>query len=251
MSNLKTDLESRIAAERSKLQAEEAREQSLTIARVDPLKSGDDAALDRIEGEIDQSRTAQLRITERIELLESSKEEAEEADHEATIDALFADAENHRATAEKLIRSKYPKLAKEMGALLAEVSGHESAIRRANEKLEWYSRDPVASSNSFRNRHGFNQVVSVLRSFGPRDWGHPAREFIHWTNGFTPIDTRSGQKVTNVESEVEEKQWVPGHVAPSLLEVITLPGLFESDEAFWPRPSSTDTQTDLEEDEAE
>jgi len=103
-----TVIANRIKAERERLAAEEKIERELADKRKALLVDGSDAQVDDCERRIDASRSAQVRILERIDLLAPQIANANEAHRAVELDALTASANKARESGEKLIREYEP-----------------------------------------------------------------------------------------------------------------------------------------------
>jgi hypothetical protein len=137
----------RIVAEQQKLAAEELNEKNLTTQRIALLTDGSDVDVDTCEIKIDQSRSAQLRSLERIELLADQLKQANRAMEEQRFADLAAGAERARQRGVAIITKTYPKLAKQLGEALAELKECEATIWSANHELTTAKRtDSVVES---------------------------------------------------------------------------------------------------------
>jgi len=151
------NIHARILAEQQKLHAEEQNERELTAKRISLLTEGSDKDVDTCELAIDQSRSAQLRCLERIELLAEQLKQANRKAESQRLDEVAAGAQRARERATSLLR-KYPKAAREVAALLAEVKTCESEITAANLILAEAARPTVESADPKR--------FSVYGNFG-------------------------------------------------------------------------------------
>jgi chromosome segregation ATPase len=139
----------RILAEQKKLHAEENSERDLTTKRIALLTDGTDKDVDTCEAAIDQSRTSQLRCLERIELLAEQLKQANRKAESQRLDEIAAGAQRARDRGLVLLR-KYPKLARELATLLAEVKTCEDQITAANVELDAAKRPNVESADPRR-----------------------------------------------------------------------------------------------------
>lgn len=141
----------RILAEQQKLHAEEKSERDLTTKRIALLTNGSDKDVDDCELAIDQSRNAQMRCLERIELLAEQLKLANRTAESQRLDEIAASAKRAHDRAASLLK-KYPKAARELAALLAEVRTCEEMIAAANRQLEAAKRPAVESADPKRFR---------------------------------------------------------------------------------------------------
>src|SRR4051812_338206 len=94
------EIQTRIDAEQKRLATEQQRETELIAKRAGPLEAGDDAALNKIEGAIAESRTTQQRIAERVAILQQRMEAEQAAELNAALDAAEGDAAKAREIGE-------------------------------------------------------------------------------------------------------------------------------------------------------
>jgi hypothetical protein len=138
LSGSMTAADLRAAAERADAEAKAAstRLAELTQQRLDGLLGDvDDKALDRVESQLrDVTRTrdrAELKATE----LWRRHGEAVEAERLATIDAIHAKGQAALDRATKLIRDRYPRLAKPIVELALELDDIEAEVAKVNRQL--------------------------------------------------------------------------------------------------------------------
>lgn len=163
----------RIEAERKRLADEAEREKVLTEARVPVLEAGDDVELDKIEAQINDSRAAQLRIQERIELLATRLSEREKAEDHAKIEALRERAEKLREFGERLIREDYAKAADALAQTLHRLRAVDALIEGANRTLDRAGVATVAPTNAVRCTQGYSETVKRKRRVGLGERAHP------------------------------------------------------------------------------
>lgn len=140
----------RIESERARLIVAEKDELALMTARAAPLEAGDDAAVDAIEEKINASRTLQLRLQERIEILTGKLSAAQQAEHAARLDAQYDRTQKARAVAEQLIRGAYVKAAQAVLGVVERLAAIEEFIHAQNRELEREGREAVPSPNEIR-----------------------------------------------------------------------------------------------------
>ncbi len=167
------DFEARIAAERNRLLIEQNLEADLDGQRLAPLEAGDDAALDRVEAQINACRDRQYRIKERIELLEKRLAQAKVAEHDASLDALEARANRARELGEKLITVEYRKHATALASVATRLCAIDALIESTNRSLEKERRNPVGSPNFVRARRPSSTTVVVKKRVHIDDPRHP------------------------------------------------------------------------------
>lgn len=167
------DIRARIASERERLAAEEARELQLMQDRLPPLEAGDDAALDAVERRIADSRTAQVRIQERIELLTSRLSDAEQRDERARVEALRDQAEKARQIGEREIREGYAVHAAALAKSLRRLRAIDGFIEHTNRSLEGSGLPAVGSPNNTRGQPSRSETVKRKRKVGLGEPEHP------------------------------------------------------------------------------
>jgi hypothetical protein len=210
-----TDIQTRITAERERLALEEKREVQLTVDRLAPLEAGDDAAVDKIESDINDCRSLQLRIIERIELLTKRLTEEEQAELSAVLDAKEAAANRAREIGEKLIKGEYAKLAKALASTLAKLEAIDGFIADTRNEISRYGRDiQLNDSNCCRHILPRTWTETVTKRVGLGSREHPYYGRAHLpqnnhgqANPEVSIDGEPG-KMTNVyvEITVEEER---------------------------------------------
>ena len=221
----------RIIAEQERLAAEEKIEASLTVERKRLLTAGTDAETDECERRIDASRSAQVRILERVDLLTAQLQEANQVERAARLDAIAARAETARLEGEKLIRTDYPKLASQLGTLLKRLLLIDTAIKRENRTLHRAGREPVPASNYIRctppKYIDFLKTISVHPA-DPRHSLHayavPSRRTHGRDEHAVWVDSRDSTKVIERENiQVQTQERIGGDYPNPLYEVIALP----------------------------
>jgi hypothetical protein len=163
----------RIDAERKRLAEEGEREKQLEAARIPLLESGTDAELDKVEASINESRAAQLRIQERLELLTKRLSEREQQEHQAKFDELRERAERLREFGEQLIREQYAKAAGELAKVLNKLRAVDELIEETNYALARAGRATVGHTNAIRCTRGHTEQVKCKRKVGLGDPEHP------------------------------------------------------------------------------
>ena len=241
------DIRTRIASERERLKAEEARELQFMQDRLPPLESGDDAALDAVEQSISDSRTAQLRIQERIELLTARLSDAEQRDERDRIAALRARAEKAREIGEREIREVYAVHAAALAWSLRKLRAVDQFIENTNRALEGSGLPGVASPNNARGRPSRSETVKRKHRVGIGDPRHPYYgKVTNWPSN-TNHDSdwnptlQVGHGVTTtwyVEIEEEQKIYHPACWQSPLYEAIEeLPSATQDE---WPKIYKSD-----------
>jgi hypothetical protein len=228
-------IQSRIEDERRRLLIEQNLEHDLAGQRLAPLEAGDDVALDRVEGQINQCRDRQFRIQERITLLEARHLAAVDAATSAQLDALAARADRARAYGERLI-ADYAKRAPEVASLVARMAAVEGIIEESNAILHKAGRAGVLSPNVVRCRQGRHWTEKVMRDV---DLTHPAHPYHGRAAPMGGISTPGNfvRRMANIEGqsggtcpvvvnvEVEEQRSDPGDFPDPIFETAFLPGV--------------------------
>lgn len=163
----------RIDNEQKRLAEEAAREKQLTAARIPLLEAGDDSALNKIEAELNECRTTQLRIQERIELLGNRLDEHEQAEEHAKFEALRDRANRLREFGERLIRNDYAKAAGELASVLQRLRAVDELVETANYALARAGIECVMPTNAIRCQRSRSESVTRKRRVGLRDPEHP------------------------------------------------------------------------------
>jgi hypothetical protein len=161
-----SEIEQRIASENERLAAEDIVEKGLAVDRKRLLTQGSDQDVDAIENKIDQSRSTQVRILERIELLEGELAAAKENAAAAALDELAAKAQHMRERGVAIITKVYPALAKKLGEAMSELRDIELFIDSANKSLGAANLHAntlnAANHIRYRNIDGFGDLPDPL-----------------------------------------------------------------------------------------
>lgn len=227
----------RILAEQQKLHVEEKSERDLTTKRIALLTEGSDAEVDGCELAIDQSRTAQLRSLERIELLAEQLRQANRAAETQRLDVIAAGAERARIEGEKIIRTEYVKAANALAAVLAKLKEKDEVIDAANPVLEKHKRPAIASPNSIRCRSAEQFEWTERKLVTAGDPAHPRfanAERVPNTGNLPPVyrDRTTRELIQPVEAEVHHSTYVPGDYAEALYKTVTLPAATPAPRAY-------------------
>lgn len=238
------EIETRIGAERERLASEERNEVALTESRLAPLEAGDDAELDKVERKIDESRSQQLRIQERIELLERRLESQRIAEHDQSLDELSKRTDQVRIAADKLIVEEYAKHAAALRAVLLRVLAARRFIDQSNRTLERAGRPLIDSIEEARTIAGFHGEEKFGRATVlATDPRHPrSKEYweLHRCLSHGAVTNERGsisdQMRSIRETEVEfalSREWIPAHRPKQLDETVRLPAVDPMADAFW------------------
>lgn len=168
-----TELEERIHGEGQRLLIEQNLEQDLAQQRLAPLEAGDDAALDRIEQQINECRDRQIRIQERVDLLNRRLEEVKHREHVAELNHVAAVANRAREIGERLITEDYAKHASALASVLRRLAAINGLIDAANRQMADTGRENVAHPNLIRCRPGRNWTEKETVRVGIHDRDHP------------------------------------------------------------------------------
>lgn len=218
----------RIAVDRAKIAAEEAAEVNLAADRKRLLTEGSEAELDGVELAIDASRSAQVRMLERIDLLESQLAEAKEQEVAADLDAIAEAANAARAHGERLIRQRYAKEAAALAATLREIQIADALVAQCNDRLNRAGRAAIPTSNQIRCIAQTKVDHIERRTVAPHDPAHPQHADVHWVTSDRTKSPRAVSKTTQlpidmVEIDVTVSRTVPGHQPYPITDVVQLP----------------------------
>jgi hypothetical protein len=219
------DIAARIAAQRERLETEKARELQLMEDRLEPLESGDDVAVDRIEAEINTCREAQFRIAERIDILERRAVDAHLAEKSAAMDALAVRAADAAKVGERLILTEYRRHGRALANVLRKLWAIDRFIDQCNQTLRAGDRESVRTSNSVRCRPLTTSSRIVRKRVGINESEHPYHgRAIRSPNTDQCYVQETGETVDAfMEIEVEETATTgPDHQEP-LWKAIKLP----------------------------
>jgi hypothetical protein len=168
-----TELDERIRAEGQRLLIEQNLEQGLAQQRLAPLEAGDDAALDRIEQQINECRDRQIRIQERVDLLNRRVEEARQRERDAELDHVVAVANRAREIGERLITEDYAEHAAVLVEVLGKLAAINALIDAANQRTTGTDRKNVAKPNLIRCHPGREWTEKETVRVGIHDRDHP------------------------------------------------------------------------------
>jgi len=216
---------SRIATERDRLAAEEAAERDLIARRKSILANGDDAEIDKIENGIGTSRSKQLRMIERLDLLGEQLLKANADATSGELDAIAARAERTRQAGERLIEVKYPKVALAMAKILGELALIDEALDRDNRALDAAGRKTVPKPNQVRCRLTVRIESSERMQLGLGDSRHPLHHEVEPSIG-GDVWYRKGTRErvpTFGDFDVPVVKTIQGDWPAPLWEAITLP----------------------------
>ncbi len=242
-------IEGRIRAEQQRLLIEQNIERDLEGQRLAPLEAGDDDALDQIEAGINASRDRQLRIQERIELLERRLADAQDREADRYIDQLREQADAERERGLRLIRSDYVRQARALAKTLHELALIDRRITEVNREISAAGRDDLVDSpNETRNRPTEYETVTVRRRVGigqPEHPGHNKRRPVS-SDGHLMDNPRSptvhfadGTSMPRyMEVDVPERQCIEGVRQGPLWDVIRLPRPGLEGDDIWDGPTA-------------
>jgi len=220
------DVQNRIDDERRRLLIEQNLEHDLTGQRIAPLEAGDDAALDRVEAQINQCRDRQFRIQERMDILDQRLTQAKEREQNASLDALTEKANSAREIGERWIRTEYAKLAKAMAAGLDRLATIDAFIADANNTLTRAGRSEVADSNTIRCRPSQYVDYTATINVSLEDSRHPHHGVAIRAYSQPNIASLPGtnERVATVAQIPEQRhEMVSDDYQAPLYEAITLP----------------------------
>jgi len=218
-------LATRITEQRKLLAAEEANERTLTVERKRLLTEGTDAETDEIERRIDASRTAQVRILERVDLLVAGMHEANRTELASRLDVTEANTHALREQGEKLIAEVYTKQAKALAATLRRLALIDAAIAYSNRELEIGGRPAIEPANNIRCRRSQRVKWTETKRVGINQPEHPAYGKVSHrsADNQTAYLIGGGQCAAFEDVKVEREELVFGTNPPPLYEAIELP----------------------------
>jgi hypothetical protein len=216
----------RITAERARLSAEEATERELIARRKAILTDADDATIDEVELKIGSSRSKQLRLIERIDVLGQQLVAANKAAESASLDALAAKAGQARIVGESLIR-EYAKAAAPLVGILQKLAAVEELISRSNERLYHAGRPAIESPNAIRCRPAKEYDRTVTKRVGINQPEHPhfGQQRSRSNDGMTSYLKDGGQCPTFMDVDVTERVHERAERPEPIHEVTHLPGI--------------------------
>jgi chaperonin cofactor prefoldin len=219
------DVQTRIDDERRRLLIEQNLEHDLTGQRIAPLEAGDDAALDRVEAQINQCRDRQFRIQERLEILEKRLTEANERAAGANLDVIADRANRARELGERLIKSEYTKHARALAAVLQKVAAVDALIQQSNLTLSAAGRHEVAASNAIRCTPSQWVEFVERKTVHVNDPRHPLHGLVQSSmsgRSYNRIDTKAPVESTS-EVDIEGSELLGGQYPQPLYAEVTLP----------------------------
>lgn len=219
-------IHARITIERDRLKGEEAIEAQLTIDRKRLLVEGTDADIDDTERRIDSSRSVQVRILERVDLLRGQLIAANDAAETERLNDVAARGIRAKMYGEELI-GEYASLATSMATVLERLAAVDSLIDDANYILDRSKReDRVSSPNRIRCRPFRRWKETVRKMVGASEPGHPfyGKPYRRAVNAEV-VYLGSESLPLFVEAELEEERYEVGENPSPLYESLNLPGV--------------------------
>jgi len=218
-------IQERIDSERNRLLIEQNLEANLDGQRIAPLEAGDDEALDRIEAQHAQCLERQVRIQERLELLQKRLIQAKDVERVSHLDAIEARATALREDSMKQIRDVYPKQAKALAITLRRLALNEAAQEHCNRELTLGGRPAVETANAVRCRPTQRVKWKKAMRVGYTQPEHPAfgRVCGRSADGQTVYLEQGGQCPAFQDVQVETEDLVVGSNPQPLYAVIELP----------------------------
>jgi hypothetical protein len=238
----------RIRAEQIRLTDEERKELDLAEQRQRTLVEGTDAQMDKIELAIDASRSAQVRILERIDLLVPKLHEANAAAAAAELDAVAKRADRARKAGEQLI-AEYSKHAATVAPILRKLRAADALVERLNRQLTKAGRPAVETSNSLRCKPSLTREVIERRRVGLGEPEHP--HFGKATvsrNDPTKAQLHDGGEYIDTFVEMDVKRTIrePGiQVAPLHVDTV-LPSAHASGGPLWDASTARAVDTNVD-----
>lgn len=178
----------------------------------------------RIEGEVDAARRAKL-VAEHDSLTSAENYAADQADRRAE----YAEAVEAAEEARRLFHEEYPRLAREIAALLTCTMGIRTQVQAANARLpDGEPRIPT----DFEPSRGRPQVLPTKMPYKRHYWVSKitGEEAPH-----RPADDPNYERRTRDEEMTSQGAPAIAHVA--IHDLVALPGVAYGDPAFWtPHP---------------
>jgi len=223
----------RIAVDRAKIAAEEAAEVNLAADRKRLLTEGSEAELDGVELAIDASRSAQVRMLERIDLLESQLAEAKEQEASADLDAIAEAANAARLHGEQLIRQRYAKESAALAKTLRELQIADALVMQCNDRLTRAGRAAIPTSNQIRCTAATQVESTSRRTVSPHESDHPQHGDVHYVVSDRSKAPRAVSKTTQlpilpIEIDVTVTRAIPGRQPYPVTDEVSLPGAIDS-----------------------
>ena len=222
-------LAARIAVDRTKIAAEEAAEANLTDDRKRLLTEGSEAELDGVELAIDASRSAQVRMLERISLLESQHAQALEKERDADLDTIAETANAARVHGEQLIRQRYAVEALALAKTLRELQVADALVAQCNDRLTRAGRAAIPTSNQIRCTATTQVESTSRRTVSPGESNHPQHSDVHYVVSDQSKAPRAVSKTTQLpilpaEIDVTVTRAIPGRQPYPVTDDVSLPG---------------------------
>lgn len=223
----------RIAVDRAKIAAEEAAEVNLAADRKRLLTEGSEAELDGVELAIDASRSAQVRMLERNDLLESQHAQALEKERDAELDAIAKTANAARVHGEQLIQRRYLKEAATLAKTLRELQVADALVAQCNDRLTRAGRAAIPTSNQIRCTAATQVESTSRRTVSPHDSDHPQHVDVHYITCDRSKAPRAVSKTTQlpilpIEIDVTVTRAIPGRQPYPVTDEVSLPGAIDS-----------------------
>lgn len=219
------DVQARIDEERRRLLIEQNLEHDLTGQRIAPLEAGDDAALDRVEAQINQCRDRQFRIQERLEILERRLADSQEREAGINLDVIADRANRARELGERLIRTEYAKHARALAAVLQKVAAVDALIVQSNAELHAAGRQTIRESNAIRCTPSQWVEFVERKTIHVNDPRHPLHGLVQSSmsgRSYCRIDTKAPVDSTT-ELDIEGRDLIGGQYPHPLYAEINLP----------------------------
>lgn len=166
-------IEAEIADESKRAEAAAAAEAQLKSARADALLAGDGKELDRIDAALATSSRDASRRAERVELLQSKLQEAQEREEGERLDAIAARADKARRMGEELLRKDYAKQAAALAETLTKLRAIDHFINEQNRVLDSNGRNTIARSNDVRHILPRSEKIRRRKRVGIAEALHP------------------------------------------------------------------------------
>ena len=222
----------RIAVDRAKIAAEEAAEVNLAADRKRLLTEGSEAELDGVELAIDASRSAQVRMLERNDLLESQHAQALEKERDADLDNIAETANAARVHGEQLIRQRYAKEALALAKTLRELQIADALVMQCNDRLTRAGRAAIPTSNQIRCTAATQVESTSRRTVSPHESDHPQHNDVHYVVSDRSKAPRAVSKTTQlpilpIEIDVTVTRAIPGRQPYPVTDEVSLPGAID------------------------
>jgi hypothetical protein len=210
-------VQAEIAAEEKRAALATAEEAKLKTARTDALLADDQKEVDRIDAQLATIGRDAERRRERVALLTSQLEKAQERERNEDLDKVAARTDRARELGESLIRKEYAKAAAALADVLHKIHAIDVFISGQNRILEKGDREQINSPNAIRTKPAWTEKRMLRQRLGIDNPRHPLHDRWNAKAGFYTrdhsgtgptytklLDHTEVEAYAEVEYEVEE-----------------------------------------------